>query len=215
MPRCVAASLVWTILASVSLAAEPGFTSLFDGKTLDGWLAPDGAYRVEDGAILCVPGGKGNLLSAREYGDFTLRFEFRLTPGANNGLGVRCPKQLEGNLHLLGTEIQILDHDHEKYASIKPYQVHGSVYGIVPAKRVVLRPIGAWNDEEVTCRGRKIRVVVNGQTIVDADLDEATKDGTVDGQSHPGLTRSRGHIGLLGHGDRVDVRNIRIQELTP
>lgn len=192
---------------------EPGFVSLFDGKSLAGWTGATESYKVEDGAIVCVTGSQGNLLTEKEYADFVVRFEFKLTAGANNGLGIRCPKTAKGNLHLEGTELQILDDTAEKYATLKPYQYHGSVYGIAPAKRGHLKPLGQWNEQEVTVVGRKIRVVLNGQTIVDADLDALTASGTLDGQEHPGLKRAKGHLGLLGHGDRIDVRRIRIKEL--
>lgn len=195
-------------------ATNDGFVSLFDGKSLNGWKGSDG-YRVEDGKLISVQGGKGNLLTEKEYGDFVLRFEVRLTPGANNGLGIRCPLRLDGNLHLDGIELQILDDTAEKYATLKPYQYHGSVYGLVPAKRGSLKPVGEWNSQEVTVQGRHIKIVVNGTTIVDADLDAATKGGTLDGQEHPGLKRNQGHLGFLGHGDRIEVRNIRIRELKP
>src|SRR5688572_11568286 len=77
--------------------AEQGFVSLFDGKTLSGWKGSESAYKVEDGAIVCVEGGRGNLLTEKEFSDFVLRFEFKLTPGANNGLGIRCPMSTQGN----------------------------------------------------------------------------------------------------------------------
>lgn len=193
--------------------SETEFTSLFDGKSLKGWKGATQAYRVEDGAIVCVSGTSGNLLSEKEYRDFVLRFEFKLTAGANNGLGIRCPFVAEGNLHLTGIELQILDDTAEKYKDLKPYQHHGSIYGIVPAKQGSLKPVGEWNAQEVEVKGRRIKVTVNGQTIVDADLDEATKNGTLDGEEHPGLKRESGHIGFLGHGDRIEVRKIAIREL--
>jgi len=195
-------------------STEKGFVSLFDGKTLQGWKASDG-YKVEDGKLVCIQGGRGNLLTEKEYGDFVLRFEVRLTPGANNGLGIRCPLRLDGNLHIDGIELQIIDDSAEKYSTLQPYQYHGSVYGLVAAKRGSLKPVGEWNSQEVTVQGRRIKVVVNGTTIVDADLDEATKSGTLDGVKHPGLDRTRGHLGFLGHGDRIEVRNIRIREVQP
>lgn len=193
---------------------DPGFVSLFDGKSLARWTAAPNSYAVEDGNLVCVAGGKGNLLSEKEYSDFILKFEFKLTAGANNGLGIRCPKLLEGNLHLKGIELQILDDTAEKYQTLKPYQYHGSVYGIVPAKRGSLKALGEWNQQQVTVQGRKITVVLNGATIVDADLDEATKSGTLDGQPHPGLKRTSGHIGFLGHGDRIDLRRLQIKDLS-
>lgn len=194
---------------------DPGFVPLFDGKTLNGWSAAPDSYGVEDGNLVCVAGGKGNLLTDKEYTDFILKFDFRLTAGANNGLGIRCPRRLEGNLHLEGIELQILDDTAEKYQALKPYQYHGSIYGIAPSRRGSLKPVGDWNQQQVTVQGRRITVVLNGTTIVDADLDEATKSGTLDGQPHPGLKRPRGHIGFLGHGDRVDFRRVQIKDLSP
>jgi hypothetical protein len=193
--------------------AEEGFVSLFDGQTLDGWIGAKDAYRVEDGKIVCVVGTAGNLLTEQEYRDFLFRFEFRLSPGANNGLGIRCPPVAKGNLHLEGIELQILDDSAEKYKDLKSYQFHGSVYGIEPAKRGALKPVGEWNSQEVTVQGRRVKVAVNGETIVEVDLDDATKAGTLDGQPHPGLKRETGHLGFLGHGDQVEVRNLWIKEL--
>jgi hypothetical protein len=204
----------FNVNAAESPAADAEFVSLFDGKTLAGWTGATDAYKVEEGAIVCVQGTAGNLLTEKEYADFVLRLEFQLTAGANNGIGIRFPKQANGNLHLDGIELQVLDNTAEKYKTLKPYQYHGSVYGIVPAKKEFLKPIGEWNSQEVTVQGRKIKVVLNGETIVDCDLDEATKNGTMDGVEHPGLKRMAGHIGFLGHGDRVAFRNIRLRDLT-
>lgn len=213
MLSIVACSIMCPLLAAQDKAAEPDFKSLFDGRTLAGWKGALDAYKVENGNIVCVQGGSGNLLTEREYGDFVLRLDFRLTPGANNGLGIRCPFQPQGNLHIDGIELQIIDDSAEKYKTLKPYQYHGSVYGLVPAKQGHLKPVGEWNAQEVIAQGRNVKVILNGQTIIDTNLDEAVKNGTLDGQEHPGLKRPRGHIGFLGHGDRIDVRNIRIKEL--
>lgn len=202
------------LMTAIGADDESGFVSLFDGQTLNGWVGATDGYRVEDGKIVCVPGGHGNLLTAKEYTDFILRFEFLVTPGANNGLAIRSPLKAEGNLHLDGIELQILDDTAEKFKDLKPYQYHGSVYGIVPAKRGAQKPVGQWNTQEVTVQGRHIKVVVNDVTIVDADLDAATKNGTLDGAEHPGLQRTSGHLGFLGHGDRIEARKIRIKELS-
>lgn len=189
---------------------EPGFVWIFDGATLDGWVGDTSGYVVEDGAIACAPSGR-NLFTAKEYSDFTLRLEFMLTPGANNGIGLRAP--LEGDAAFDGIEVQVLDDTHPKYASIKSWQSHGSVYGVVPAKRGALKPAGEWNQTEIELQGTRIRVTLNGTLIVDADLYRPAHDGTLDGQPHPGLRRTSGHIGFLGHGDRVLYRRIRIKEI--
>jgi hypothetical protein len=83
----------------------------------------------------------------------------------------------------------------------------------MPAKRGYLKAPGEWNQQEVIVQHPKIKVVLNGTTILEGDYLEASKNGTLDGQHHPGLQRSSGHIGFLGHGDVLYFRNIRIKEL--
>lgn len=192
--------------------AAEGFVPLFNGRDLEGWTGDTKGYAAENGRIVIHPElGSGNLYTAREYADFTLRFEFKLTPAANNGLGVRAP--LEGDAAYAGMEIQILEDGSPVYWGLRPYQYHGSIYGVVPARRGFLRPPGEWNAEEVTVKGRRVQVVVNGATIVDADLDQASAGGMIDHNEHPGLARTSGHIGFLGHGSIVEFRDIRIKEL--
>jgi len=134
-----------------------------------------------------------------------------LTPGANNGLGIHAP--LEGDAAYVGKELQILDNTAEKYANLKKYQYHGSVYGVISAKRGYLKPVGEWNEQIVEVKDSQIKITLNGTTIVDGDYIEASKNGTIDGKEHPGLKRKKGHIGFLGHGDVLYFRNIRILEL--
>ena len=195
--------------------AAPEFQSLFNGKTLDGWVGDTDSYIVEDGVIkVNLSGGEmggNNLYTAKEYSNFIFRFEFQLTPGANNGLGIHAP--LEGDAAYVGKELQILDNTADKYADLEPYQYHGSVYGIIPAKRGYLKPVGEWNKQEVTVQGSTVKVVLNGTTILDGDFIEASKNGTIDGKEHPGLERNKGHIGFLGHGDELQFRNIEIKSL--
>ena len=191
-----------------------GFVALFDGSNLDQWIGNKTGYKVEDGMLVFDPKAPDtkNIYTAREYGDFVFRFEFQLTPGANSGVGIRTPP--EGDAAYVGMEIQILDNDAPVYAKLQPYQYHGSVYGIIPAKRGALKPVGEWNTEEIFIQGSKIRITVNGQVIVDGDLVEASKGGTMDHKDHPGLQRKSGHIGFLSHGAVVRFRNIRIKDLT-
>jgi len=192
---------------------EAGFVSLFNGRNLDGWIGNKVSYTVEDGMIVIKPGNDsgGNLYTEKEYADFIFRFEFQLTPGANNGLGIRTPA--EGDAAYVGMELQILDNTASIYAELEPYQYHGSVYGVIPARRGFLRPVGEWNYEEVTIQGTKVKVILNGAVIVDGDIAGAISDGTMDGKEHPGLKNSKGHIGFLGHGSVVKFRNIRLREL--
>ena len=194
-------------------AAEGGFTPLFDGRTLTGGVGDTAGYSVESGAIVCGPKGT-DLYPHNEYANFVLRFSFKLTPGANNGIGVRAPGA--GDAAYEGMEIQVLDDGHQKYTGgLKPWQRHGSVYGISAStgSTAALRPTGEWNDEEIVVDGRHVKVTLNGIVIQDVDLDEATKAGTLSGKEHPGAKRTTGRIGFLGHGDRVEYRDLRIKVL--
>lgn len=202
------------ILAFLALAAaETGFVPLFDGKTLEGWRLERGrgsGYTVENGVLVCPAGGGGNLFTEREYANFVLRFEFKLSEGGNNGIGIRAP--LQGDAAFVGMEIQVLDDGAPRYRGrLKPAQYHGSVYDVFPAKQGFSKPTGEWNQEEITADGRRIKVVLNGHVIVDAALDSVTDPAVL--KRHPGLARKSGHIGFLGHGTRVEFRNIRVKEL--
>ena len=195
------------------VAPEADFTTLFDGSSLFNWTGNTTDYYPSNGELVVDPtrGGKGNLYTKNEYGDFHLKFDFQLTPGANNGLGIRAP--LEGDAAYVGMELQILDNTAPIYAKLQPYQYHGSVYGIIPAKQGFLKPVGEWNEEEVIAQGNKIKVILNGEVILEGDIALATKEGTADHKEHPGLLNKTGHIGFLGHGSPLKFRNIRIKEL--
>lgn len=202
-----------SLLPNLVEAKPKEFIELFNGKDLTGWVGNKTDYIVEDGVLVIRPdrGGSGNLYTEKEYADFHFKFDFLLTPGANNGLGIRAP--LKGDAAYVGMELQILDNTSSKYADLHEYQYHGSVYGVIPAKRGYLKPVGEWNSEEVIVKGDKIKVILNGHTILKGDIKKASKDGTLDGKDHPGLAREKGHIGFLGHGDVVKFKNISIMEL--
>lgn len=193
---------------------KEGFVLLFNGKDLENWTGNKDSYVVDDENILVNPkqgGSGGNLYTKDQFENFVLRFEFNLTPGANNGLGIHTP--LEGDAAYVGKELQILDNNHPKYKNIKPWQAHGSVYGVIAAKRGALLKAGEWNKEEVIVKGSHIKVIVNGTIIVNGDVIEASKNGTLSGRDHPGLLKTTGHIAFCGHGDELRFRNIRIKQL--
>ena len=209
-------------------SGEQGFTTLFNGRDLTGWVYGQRAngtenksgqgYQVADGVLFSTREDGGNLYTAKEYADFVFRFEFKLTENANNGIGIRAP--LQGDAAYAGIEIQVLDDGGSEYTKLQPFQYHGSIYGMIPAKRGFQKPVGEWNSEEITARGRRITVKLNGTTIVDASLDDITDEDTLERHrdlSRPegsrGIANTRGHIGLLGHGTRVEFRNLRIREL--
>lgn len=197
-----------------TLRLRDGYRSIFNGRDFEGWTyvgdhAP--GYVIEEGMIVCPEGGGGNLFTEATYDDFALRFEFRLTPNANNGLAIRAP--LEGDPAYAGMEIQVLDDSGDRYADLRSTQYHGSIYDVRGAVRGHLRPVGSWNVQEVICEGRRVRVILNGVPIVDVDLDGLRRASVL--EKHPGLARASGHLGFLGHGSRVEFRDLRLKPLPP
>lgn len=207
----------------VKVACEDGFVPLFNGRNLDGWIGARASYAViEPGVLACVPVAPfgGNLITEREYENFVLRFDFKLTAGANSGLGIRCCPV--GDAAYSAIELQILDDTDPSYAKLKQEQFHGSVYGVVAsAKREdgssYLKPLGEWNAQEVIVDGTHVKVTLNGTVIVDTDTSAFDPDPKAkqlkDGREHYGLLNRKGHIGWLGHGCEVYWRNVRIREL--
>jgi hypothetical protein len=209
----LSAALLFTSAAATADVTKKekkdGFVSLFNGKNLSGWIGDVKGYSVEDGTIICKPGG--NLYTEKQYDNFVFRFEFKFTPGANNGLGIRMAEGAHAAYD--GMELQILENTADKYKDLQPYQYHGSIYGVVPAKRGFLKPVGEWNSQEVIADGHHIKIILNGEVIVDADIKEASANGTMDEKDHPGLLRPKGHIAFVGHGDVLWFRNIRVKKL--
>jgi hypothetical protein len=195
------------ILASHGTA---GFKPIFDGKSFDGWAGPIENYEVADGAIRCRPAKGGNIYYDKEFADFVARVEFRLPPGGNNGLMIRYAGKGDAAYDAM-CELQILDDSSPRYAKIDPRQACGSVYGMVAAKRGYLRPVGEWNFEEVTVKGSKIRVELNGTVIVDTDVSQVTT--FMSPRPHPGKDRTAGFFGFAGHNEPVEFRKIAIKTL--
>ena len=106
-------------------------------------------------------------------------------------------------------ELQILDDTATKYARLDPRQFNGSAYGMVPSHKGYLRPVGEWNFMEVSVKGPKIRVELNGTRIVDGDVSQVGE--FMGNKEHPGKDRPRGHFGFAGHNDPVAFRRIEIK----
>ena len=186
------------------------WTKPFDGESLDGWAGAVDGYEVVDGALRCKPGAGGTIYTEEEFEDFVVKFHFRLPPGGNNGLAIRYPGS--GDTAYVGMcELQVLDNTAEKYSGLKDYQYHGSAYGMVPAHRGYLLPVGEWNEQRVTVQGSTIQVELNNTIILDCDLAEIEKP--MSGNKHPGRTRTSGHFGFAGHGDAVEFKDVWIKRL--
>lgn len=189
---------------------SPDFKAIFNGKDLTDWEGATNDYEVVDGAIQCKKGKGGNLYYKEEYTDFVARVEIKIPPGGNNGLAIRYPGKGSVSSDAM-CELQVLDNEDPQYKTLDPRQYHGSVYGAVAAQRGYLRPTGEWNFQEVTVKGPKITVELNGTIILDADVSKV--DVTKLLHPHPGITRTSGYFGFAGHNDPVAFRAIRVRKL--
>lgn len=205
----------------LALLEAAAWQSLFNGKDLSGWAGDTSGYEVKDGVLVCKPGGK-NLETAKDYGDFAFSFEFKMQESANNGIGIRVPAG--GHAAHDGLEIQILDTEGPAYGGeamvagkprklswLKPWQVHGSIYGHFPAKTGYLRPVGEWNEQTIVAIDDHIMVVLNGAVIVDAFLEEQAPLE----KGFNGRKSRAGRISLAGHSDPMEFRNLKVADLSP
>tara|TARA_B110000483_G_scaffold55688_1_gene69589 strand:+ start:2706 stop:4043 length:1338 start_codon:yes stop_codon:yes gene_type:complete len=194
----------------LSKIAPKGFDSIFNGRDLSAWQGDTEAYAVRDQAIWASAESGGSLFTEELYANFQARLEFKVPSGGNNGLAIRYPGH--GNPAYEGmTELQVLDSTALRYAELDVRQYHGSAYGMTPAWRGYMRPVGEWNFQEVTVVGSTIKVELNGNIILQTDLAEVTH--YMDDKAHPGKNLTTGYFGFAGHKSPVGFRNISIKRL--
>jgi len=217
----VAVCFLLTGGTGISQAADEGFSPLFPGDSLAGWKVSDWSdlrtpqkvpgtpWKMENGVLYGL-NKRTWIFSTREYGDFILRLETKITRGSNGGIGLRFPP--EGDPAYKGMEIQVVDHEVYYRGSSQPQQRTGSIYDEIAAKDAV-KSVGQWNSWEITARGSRITIVLNNQTVVDADLSRETKARQ---QKGPPLANRplKGHIGFQNLNGFVTLRNIMIKELS-
>ncbi|MEN6496806.1 MAG: DUF1080 domain-containing protein [Thermoguttaceae bacterium] len=199
--------------------AQKGWKPLFNGKDLTGWeMARPGSWVVEDG-VLSRKGG-ADLWTLDEFGDFILDLEFKVGQGTNSGVCLRVKRdpEIQPIWRDGALEIQMLD----SCGSTKPsLQDSGALYDLVAPSKNVMRKAGEWNRLTVTAIGSRITVVMNGERVVDADLEKWTEahknpDGTPNKYAKAMKDYPRkGYIFLQEHGDPVWFRKIWIKSLDP
>jgi hypothetical protein len=211
-------SLAWALVLAGSAMAAPEAVSLFNGKDLTGWNSAKGGepgkgWEVQDGVIHRAGGG-GDLVSEKEYADFELEFEWKISKGGNSGVKYRLRKTPAG---WIGAEYQVLDdagHPNGKGADTSA----GSLYEVIPAaKEKDLKPAGEWNTSKVVAKGDTLEHWLNGKLTLKIDTGskewaagkKASKFAKVEGFAEAGP----GRILLQDHGDEVWFRAIRIKEL--
>ncbi len=207
-----------TRAAENTLTAEEqaqGWRLLFDGKSLEGWVVPGRkeGWTVEDGTIVCQAQGGGDLRTAKQYDDFDLSLDFRLTPGANSGVFIRVgdpndPVQT-------GIEVQLYD----SFGKQPSRWECGAIYDCLAPSQIACRPAGEWNTLQVTCRAKRITVRLNHEQIIEMDLNRwTTAHKNPDGSDNKFRTPYRemprqGFISLQDHGHRIWFRNLKIRQL--
>ncbi|MFO1484401.1 MAG: DUF1080 domain-containing protein [Verrucomicrobiaceae bacterium] len=187
-------------------ADAPGFVPLFNGKDLSGWQTTGNWVVDADGSITLHPreGEKGwqrydaYLSTVKQYGDFVLDLEFKINPKGNSGVFMRVG-DLKDHVKS-GFEVQILD----TYGLEKPghHDCGGIVHGIGPSKNMV-KPAGEWNRYTITVKGRSVKVVFNGEQVIDTILDDIKM------ADRP----NEGHIAFQDEALPIWYRNVRIKEL--
>lgn len=196
-----------------------GWTLLFDGSTTRGWRGyrkPDlpSGWQVEDGALTRV-GPAGDIITERQFKDFELVLEWKVTPGGNSGIFFRVTEEGEESYHT-GPEMQVLD-DAAHPDGKSRLTSAGAAYGLYPSPAGIVKPAGEWNLVRLLVKGPMVEQWLNGVKVVAYELLSpewqrkvaATKFG-----EWPGYGRApSGHIALQDHGDRVAFRGIKIREL--
>ena len=220
--------LLLAVLATPVLGADnqltakekkAGWILLFDGKSLDDWMAADGQPSKrppENGSINPHKAGYYMLVPKKMWEDFILSLDFKITPRCNSGIFVRTfPLERIGgqDVGMNGIEMQIFD------STGAGYYDTGAIYDLVKPTRSVMKPVGEWNHVEITCNKNIIAVQLNGEGVTRIDLDQWTEpnkrpDGTPHKfpeafKNHP----RQGYIGLQDHGNVTWFRNIKIRRL--
>lgn len=222
-----AIALLTHTLRVSSLQADDRFLPLFpDQAALDDWSVRqwnDVSQPAEEGVRWTVTDGvlqgsepRGTwLISKREYGDFVLEFEWRLGDRGNSGCGLRFPGA--GDPAFDGLELQMVDPRYYGDQQVPASELTGSLYRAIAPTEQLFKP-NDWNRYVVTCRGPQVTVELNGEQILDVNLDEHTTpterhDGT---QAPPLMERPRkGRLGFqeLSRSGHVQIRNARLKEL--
>lgn len=200
--------------------SSAGWQSLFDGKTITGWhgfktpgkMSP--GWSVEDGAIV-RSGPAEDIVTDKVYANFELNLEWKISAKGNSGILYRIDPKADVT-YMSGPEMQVLDDNgHEDGKSTLTSA--GADYGLYPAPRGVVKPVGEWNRVRLIVDGNHVEHWLNGRKIVEYELGSADWVAKVKASKFvawPGYGKAKaGYIGLQEHGARVWYRNIRIKEL--
>jgi 3-keto-disaccharide hydrolase len=213
--RMVACAACWLLLGGGVKAEEKekGFVPLFNGKDLTGWVVKGKAegWKVKEGVIRSEGAAGGDWLrSDKEYGDFILKLDWKVSKDGNSGVFLRVPDK--GAPWQTGYEVQISNAPRdEKHCT-------GALYGYAAVKPRPDESADKWHTFELHCVGSKIKVVADGVTVVDVDQTKLTAPDEK-GYTDPKTKSLKGYIGLQDShapaGSYIEFGNVRIKELKP
>jgi hypothetical protein len=201
--------------APVVASDKSGMETILHQNDLDGWQVDGTAHfddkagrhpvwTVANGEVFCAGHGFGYLRYDKRLTDFVVSLEFKAGPNTNSGIGLRGIKYSDKDLNtrpsIAGFEVQILD-DVGKPSSV---DTSGALYRYIAPKKNAIRKAGEWNRLAITCRGPKIVVQLNEQTVQDVDQTSIPKT------AHKPLS---GYLSLQNHGGPIVFRNVRLKEL--
>jgi len=197
--------------------ASPTKASPFDGRTLDGWTTQDGkpvvqGWEIVDGEIHLKKDGKraGNIVSADEFGDFDLSFEWKIAPKGNSGIKYRV-RSYDGKV--LGCEYQIYD-DVGAKTSPKSKNGSGALYDLYePNDAKKLKPVGEYNTGRIVVQGQQVEHWLNGKKIVSATFGDKEWKRRVASSKFADVRsfaiEPGGKLMLTDHGSEVWYRNFK------
>lgn len=197
-----------------------GWKPLFDGSTTAGWrgyktpTVPAGWSAVN--GTLTKSGPIGDLMTANQYGDFELAFDWTISPGGNAGVFYRGTEEYD-HIYWSAPEYQLLD-DALHADGKNRLTSTGAAYGLYPSPAGVVKPAGEWNSTLIVVNGNRVQHWLNGQKLLEYEL--ANPDWTAKVKAskfieYPNYGRApRGYIGFQGdHEGTLTLRNMRLREL--
>jgi hypothetical protein len=207
--------------ALTSAEKSAGWKLLFDGKSLNGWRgykteAVGDGWEVKDGAIVLSKAKAGDLMTAQEFGDFELSFDWKISEGGNSGVIYRVGLG-ESASYRTGPEYQVLDNVKAE-DNKKGNHLAGSLYDLGPdTPKDLPKPVGEWNTSKLIVRGWKVEHWLNGKKVIAVDLASPEGKAMIAESKFKDwpkfATLTRGHIALQEHGHVVSYRAIKIREL--
>ncbi len=202
-------------------SADDNVEVLFDGTNLEHWRGykseeVGAGWKIVDGNLMFDgESGGGDIVTKKEYANFELMFDWKVTEGANSGVMYRVSMG-DGAPYFSGPEYQVLDDDVHRDGQ-NPKTSAAALYGLYVAEGKELNAVGEWNEAKIVLNGNRVEHWLNGTKVVDAELQSDDWNERVGNSKFKSWEKfgknQSGHIAFQDHGDQVWFRNIRVRNL--